>query len=517
MRRQDIHLLVRVRHGDAEARCEVGRRYLLGAEGFPRHFVTGLDYLTHPSVACSEQASCVIAEALPLHEIVRLNQLPALRSAARVGSPGACVKLGLWLCLTRRDAVEAEPWLRVAAEAGHAAAPAAVAHLAANLPPRVTSQRVLHALAGHAGIDALALLTQAAYEALRGTDVELLSRALDALLALCPRMTTELADCVCQGLEHGQAMAGFWLEAPSTAVEQVLESCLQRGRTAAALLLGRAYCGIDHGALRAAALVPGQNMRKGAALLLRAADAGEQEAWMHLYRVHSDNHSSVANPQMARFFLEKAAVGGDVVARRWLGALTLRGAGALHESERGIHWLHEAAASGDTHAARLLRSLVLPVAGNEEDAALVIDAIRRDDPWIAWRLRVARDFGLTKLEALSVDLVAGRRAWGLVVGANPFITQAKLSAPRAVPALTAQAGEHLRRGAAFFEQARQDGAPFEGDLRRRSVRMRQLLGRHGGHEEMFFAEATSSTLHSLRLGTKWAFHARQPLRMALAA
>jgi hypothetical protein len=34
---------------------------------------------------------------------------------------------------------------------------------------------------------------------------------------------------------------------------------------------------------------------------------------------------------------------------------------------------------------------------------------------------------------------------------------------------------------------------------------------------MFFSDATSMTLESLRLGTKWAFRARQPLTQALAA
>ena len=81
-------------------------------------------------------------------------------------------------------------------------------------------------------------------------------------------------------------------------------------------------------------------MRKGAALLLRAADGGKREAWMLLYRVHSDNRASVANPLMARFFLEKAATGGSVPAQRRLGALILRSARTLHESEQGIHWLY---------------------------------------------------------------------------------------------------------------------------------------------------------------------------------
>jgi hypothetical protein len=34
---------------------------------------------------------------------------------------------------------------------------------------------------------------------------------------------------------------------------------------------------------------------------------------------------------------------------------------------------------------------------------------------------------------------------------------------------------------------------------------------------MFFANATSMTLEALRLGPKWAFRAKEPLQLALAA
>ena len=48
MRRQNILLLAQARHNPT-ARCEVGRRYLLGIEGLPRHVATGIEYLTHSS------------------------------------------------------------------------------------------------------------------------------------------------------------------------------------------------------------------------------------------------------------------------------------------------------------------------------------------------------------------------------------------------------------------------------------------------------------------------------------
>ena len=126
-------------------------------------------------------------------------------------------------------------------------------------------------------------------------------------------------------------------------------------------------------------------------------------------------------------------------------------------------------------------------------------------------------FGLTKLEALTVDPAQGERAWGLVVGRNPFICQTRLSAPRAVPALSPAILVDLRRAAAFFEQARGKAGGIEGDLRRRSLVQRRAFERHHLVETMFFAKVSSTVLDALRHGPKWAFRSRQPLQSALSA
>ena len=68
-----------------------------------------------------------------------------------------------------------------------------------------------------------------------------------------------------------------------------------------------------------------------------------------------------------------------------------------------------------------------------------------------------------------------------------------------------------------FGQASRDALAFEGDLRRRSLRQRRAFERHGLDESMFFANASSMTLEALRLGPKWAFRAKEPLQLALAA
>ncbi|HEY4067817.1 MAG TPA: hypothetical protein VGM74_13040 [Burkholderiaceae bacterium] len=516
MRRQDIQLLALARQGDAAARCEAGRRYLLGADGFPLHVATGLDYLSHPNVKNLPQAARIIAESLTLEDILSLQQEGALAQAAAGGSVAAQVKLGVWLCVRHARVDEGARWLAKAAAGGHEAAAAALAALrdsAADDP----LAGFLRALIASGDLKGPEVAVIAAKQAMTERELARAAAGLRSALTLTSSVTAELAELIAAAVRLAEETGAPLLGIAPEAIETSLDMRTSRGDRDAAYALGRALCGIPCGVLTPASLAAGPNMRKGVALLLRAADAGLEQAWLHLYRMHGDHNLSVANPQMARFCLEKAALGGQVEAQRKLGALMLRAADSLVDSEQAIQWLHQAAGAHDVHAQGLLQSLVLPLEGADGEAASAIELVRRDDPWLAVRMQLSRQFGLTKLEALCVDPAEGQRPWGLVVGKNPFITQIRLSAPRAIPALTAAAAEALQRAASFFGQNSRDALAFEGDLRRRSLRQRRAFERHGLDEAMFFSSATSMTLEALRFGPKWAFRAKEPLQLALAA
>ena len=520
MRRQDVQLLALAKQGDTAARCEAGRRYLIGADGFPRHVATGLDYLTHPNVRELPQAARIIAETLALEDLLELQQEGALARAAASGSASAQVKLGVWLCVRHQRQEEGMRWLAAAAASGHEAARRALEALEQSGGDEA-SPEFLRTLTLSGDLNGPLVAVIAARHALAERELTRLTNSLRIALALGATanagVTAELAELIAAAVrlaeESAQPLSGL----SPQAIETALDMRTSRGDRDAAYALGRALCGIDCGTLAPTALAEGPNMRKGVALLLRAADAGREEAWLHLYRMHGDHNLSVANPQMARFCLEKAALGGQTEAQRKLGALMLRGADSLADSEQAIQWLHQAASADDHHARRLMKSLVLPLEGSDADAAAAIELVRHDDPWLAVRLQLAREFGLTKLEALCVDPAEGMRPWGLVVGKNPFISQIRLSAARAIPAMSDAAMSVLKRAAAFFGQASRDAMAFEGDLRRRSLRQRRAFERHGLDEAMFFATATSMTLEALRFGPKWAFRAKEPLQMALAA
>ncbi|MEP6875838.1 MAG: hypothetical protein ABI887_15870, partial [Burkholderiales bacterium] len=122
----------------------------------------------------------------------------------------------------------------------------------------------------------------------------------------------------------------------------------------------------------------------------------------------------------------------------------------MKDSERAIDWLYRSADSGDALAEQLLQTLVLPVEGSIETAEMVADTVRAFDPLLASRMMLARHFGLTKLEAMVVNPETGLRPWGLVVDRNPFIVQGRLSAPRAIPALTDRALSAAAAAAKLF-------------------------------------------------------------------
>lgn len=516
MRRQDIQLRVFARNGDIGARLEVGRRYLLGIEGFPQNSSTGIDYLTHPSVCDLPGARILIAECLSLEELLLLGQQESLRKAALSGSALAQLKFGTYLVTHTGREPEAAAYYARAAAAGEACAASALA-ICESVGDSERLPRILRLLTDDKKENGCAIAEFAAREAQATGDLPRLRLCVHAAIALMSKPTSAISKLVVAMVQMAENTGVSLQGMPVEFVQASLEMQNGQGNLDATYTLGRALSGITCGSLQPSSLAESPNLRKGTALLLRAADAGRDEAWLHLYKLNSDHRCSVANPQMARFFLEKAAERGQAEAQRKLGALMLREAGSITESEQAICWIYRAAREGDLHAKQLLNSLVLPVSGSDWEAKVAMEELDRYDPWLATRLRLARHFGLTKLEALAVDPAEGKRPWGLVVGPNPFIVQIRLAAPRAIPALSDAALADLERAVTLFGRSQRSGGDSEGDLRRRSLNQRRAFERHNLQESMFFATAKSTVLDSFRVGPKWAFRARHTLHLALAA
>lgn len=514
MRRQDIQLRAAARYGDKNARLQLAQKYLRGASNFPKHIQVGLNYLQGLQGAAQDDAARIIAEALSLDEILRHRLLDMLARAAQF-SALAKVKLGAWRLACGQEGaalallqatVDAVPGVRQALET----------YADADSSNRLAD--TLACLCGVGkGLHTRNILLAAAHQALEQLDLNRLGIAVGALQSSESRPSDDVCQLVTSAVllaeTQGRGLVGLEVDHVQACLEH---QCAQGADAHSWFVLGRALSGIACGQLAPEQLVRGPNLRKGTALLVRAADAGRPDAWLHLYRLSSNHRCSVANPQMARFYLEKAAQSGQAEGQRRLGALMLRESTSLRESEQAIAWLHKAAAHHDEHAKALLATLVFPVLGREEEAQQAISDLHRADPWLATRLQLARDFGLTKLEALTVDAADGQRPWGLVVGRNPFISHVRLSAPRAVPALNERCLRNLTKAAAFFGSQNGDSTAIEGDLRRRSATQRRLFRRFHLSEEMFFVSADSWLRDSMRVGSRWAHRSKECLQMALA-
>lgn len=516
MRRQDIQLLAAARRGDIDAQCEAGRRYLAGADGFPQHTQTGLDYLLHASVRDLSMALKLIADTLPLHELLSRDLLVELTRAADLGNTVALAKLGAWLLTMPQERTHGKERLRIAAAGTAATLAVDVAESEHGALDLADPDPVIFAnLSARGVIDGVEVLVLALRAAHKARDLARMIRCLQLAASWHKTRLADLAESVVDVVALAERLNLTIDGVDVEFVDAALAMRAARGDMRAVYILGRGLSGIPCGVMEPQTLVPGSNLRKGTAMLLRAADGGEAGAWLHLYHISADHRCSVANPQMARFFLEKAAAEGSAVAQRKLGALQLRESETLPGNEQALSWLHQAGAQGDDLAQRLLRTLVLPIGGNERDATDALQVVGRTDPFLAARLSVSRQFGLTKHEALALNPASGARPWGLVVGTNPFIRQSRLAAGRAVPSLSSTATSTLRAAASLFSRNEHDARLREGDLRHRARLVRTLFARYGIDESTFFAKASSNVLDALRRGPKWAFKARLVLKSAL--
>lgn len=516
MRRHDLQLLAAARQGDPMARIAVARRYLTGAADFPKHPATALQYLDHPSVRRSAEADDVIADLMSLTQLAEHDGRDALVRSALRGNPLAQVKRAAWMLLDPCRCAQAGRWLRLALAGGRWPS-LTVESLGLRDDDVPNPPIALLALRRECGLDIDACCLRQVRQAGERGDLAQLAHGVRLAVALSAGDRAERSKWIVAAMELSEQQ-GCAFDAVSDDVLQASLECMQgQADRFAGWALGRALCGIDAGGTPAARLAREPNLRKGQALLLRAADAGVDAAWALLHRLCSSPRSSVANPQMARFFLEKAAIHGGAESRRLLGALLLRESTTLESTEQAIHWLDAAASQGDHAAMALMRTLVLPVQGTQLQADAVLSEIEPREPWLAHRLRLARSFGLTRLEAMAVDSVSGQRPWGLVVARNTFISQVRLAAPRAVPALSPQARHVLSEAAHFFARAGTRPTAVEGDVHHRTRRLRLALNHLQADPALFFAHASTTMLERVRGGPKWAFESRAVFRQAMAA
>jgi len=497
--REELAIIRGARAGRAESQLALGRLYLFGSNGLPKSLPTALHWLDRAAQQGCAEAWQLIGNHIPLElaqqsphpvtgwyeraydgglvraglvyaqlvlaarasQVQRAKALRALEDAGRAGFSQA-----QWLLAHEHgSAVPPAPgpetrvagapgpagqrWLRQAADSGVAPAQFALLEQAWEGGDRAAYlQRALPLARGMAGSDAA---RDGACARLAPDEVTLLSR--------CARLVAE------GGLAHDvgpDELHTFWELA---AAEQDRHAQFSLGLWCARMRVdGKRIPGSGGAA----------NFKKAVRWLAQAGEQGLAEAWYALSRIYIKPEFSQRNVLEAQKYLERAADMGYRDAQLECGNAAWR---ARRENEgndvRAVFWLQKAASQGCARAAASLRKIAprLPEAWPGLDGLLAGRDLSAH-PLLAARLELALAFGLSRAEALLLDVRNADRGHCLVVDIRASYGRSRR---RLVLVDTAQERQLLDRVAQVFDSLDCGPGGPEGNYRQRLYRLRTLL------------------------------------------
>ncbi len=506
--REELGIIRGARAGDAVCQLALGKLYLFGGACLPLSLPTALHWLNRaalqeqdeawmligshvpfehaqhclPSVlswydraydAGIEQAGLVLAQlvlnqAQPAESLhLRDKALQALESAARSGSAEA-----QWLLAHQsgaqppvpaalapapaRQGVRALPvsrgnarqqWLARAADGGLAAAQYAVLEQSWNGDREAFLQRALplvRALLAEAPLDA---------EAARLADWQP-EPVQQTLLARCAELLDGLPDHEAD-LRHCRELAAHG------------------GDRAAQLALGLWFARMDGEGRRQANGIAAVNFKRAIRWLTLAGEQGLADAWYALSRIYLKPEFSQRSVAEAQGYLERAADMGHKGAQLECGMYAWRNRRTDEYSDvRAAYWLQKAATQG----CRAAEAALLRVAAEPKEAewtGAILAGLTREalesQPLLAARLELAELFGLSRAEALLLDVKAADQGHCLVVDIRASYGRSKR---RLILLRTARERQALDRIVRLFESVDSGPDGLEGNYRQRLYRLK---------------------------------------------
>jgi TPR repeat protein len=508
--REELAIIRGARAGRAESQLALGRLYLFGSNGLPKSLPTALHWLDRAALQGCAEAWQLIGNHIPLelaqqspHPVAgwyeraydsgliraglvyaqlvlgaravhpgqaqRAKALHALEEAGRAGfaqaqwllahehgaapPPAPAAGAGGHAHVPAIDGQPDQRWLRQAADSGVAPAQFALLEQAWESGDHVAYlRRALPLARGVAGSDAA---RNGACARLAPDEVTLLSR--------CARLVEESATAHDVGPDELHTFREL------AAAEQDRHAQLSLGLWCARMRVdGKRIPGSGGAA----------NFKKAVRWLAQAGEQGLAEAWYALSRIYIKPEFSQRNVVEAQKYLERAADMGYRDAQLECGNAAWR---ARRENEnndvRAVFWLQKAAAQGCARAAAALRKIAprLP----EAWAGLAGLLSGRDlsaHPLLAARLELAMAFGLSRAEALLLDVRRADRGHCLVVDIRASYGRSRR---RLVMVETAQERQLLDRVVQLFDSVDHGPGSPEGNYRQRLYRLRTLLPEAG--------------------------------------
>ncbi len=504
--REELLIIRAARAGKAPAQLALGKRYLFGGGGLPQSHSTALHWLQKAAENNQPDAWLLIGANVPF-DVARQSSDP-LRVAFwyERAFDGGIAKAGLVLALlvfsawARADHSLRQKAMRALQAAAEAGLPDAQWLLAQQLGIResknnlrpidanVTEGEQFNAAiewamrAAKGGvIDAQYAVAECAWAAKDylkfllwalplAQDIERRTGRNSARRQLCTRTESEL-------LERSAQALLMTSDPNSRLIEHYLRLAAESGQGCSQLAYGLWIARMDENGARLKQINGVAHYKKAIRWLSQAAEKGEARASYALSRIFLKPEFSRRSVTEARKYLEMAASAGHLRAQIEMGLVAWRQRRLDPRSDiKAVYWLLKAAGHGNEDAQKLLNKIVPPIR-RADWATSAKKAFTREMisqyPFLAARIELGYLFGLTRAEALLIDVQAADRGHCLEIDIRE---QHPRSRRRLIPILTGDQRQAVDHAARVFDTGEGNSLSAEGNYRQRLYRFRSLMG-----------------------------------------
>jgi TPR repeat protein len=433
--REELGIIRGARAGDADCQLALGKLYLFGGASLPRNAPTALHWLNRAARQQRDEAWRLIGSHIPFD--VAQHAMPEVLGWYQRASDAGIREAALVLAqLVRQDQPQQAPSARQQGEAARAPRRPATRRAAPAAPcdgHRITAEQ-------YAQLEQLYAHDQAAFVQQARALLHLTPEDADPQLQQC----RELA--ACGGDRHAQLALGLW------------------------------FARMDGDGKRQRHGIAAVNFKRAIRWLTLAGEQGLAEAWYALSRIYLKPEFSQRCVAEAQTYLERAAELGHSGAQLECGIYAWRNRRAEEHSDvRAAYWLQKAAAQGCQEAEAALARIAAAPKEERWMASLVTSLTRElleSQPLLAARLELAALFGLSRAEALLLDVKEADHGHCLVVDIRASYGRSKR---RLVLLRTARERQALDRIVRLFESIDSGPGGLEGNYRQRLYRLKTWL------------------------------------------
>lgn len=513
--RKDLGLIRAARANQANAQLMLGKRYLFG-EGFPQNLQTALHWLDRAARQDERDAWLLIGEHIPLDTLIQSgNPLAYLLWYERAFDAGIAPAAWVFASLILADeTVEVEAGLakkalkalKVAAATGLPDAQWLLArqqhradiarYEAQEQTPdlevlyRQSEAAAWAVKAADAGVEeARYVMAEAAW--MHSDWDSFVQRAVPLARELLALYATEIGKLNTPSAEFAELLGETNKQLLSRLTDVLLGSDVDNVDELLAMLEMLAYAQDRQAQLLLGSLlarinvdersdtivdVGTANYKKAVRWLEYAAEQGVAEAWYRLSVIYQKPEFSQRNADDAYQYLLRAADAGHAQAQYECGARAWRYRKDKEDNDvQAVYWLQKAAAQHHAQALVLLDKVdvkATPESWAVQARAQLTHQMVIEAPFLVARIELAAVFGLSRAEALLIDLHSADKGHCLVVDIRAHYARSKR---RIIAVSTGEERQMLNRLGRVFEGIDCGLAGPEGNYRQRQYRLKSVL------------------------------------------